>query len=145
MTHEPGPLAKLMAGLGIDADLAPIAAVKRIEEMPVRLNPETLLGNKPRNIPEHYTPDEINAIVEAFESTTKRHGYVFERCPVGHDMGYRCFRLSQYDGPESPVGYGLTENEAYVDYLARCDEEPGDNRLDREVDDQLHSEAFPND
>lgn len=35
--EQEGPLARLMRGLGIDDKLAPIAAVKRIEEEPVKV------------------------------------------------------------------------------------------------------------
>lgn len=33
-----GPLSRLMRGLGLDDNLAPIAALKRIEEMPVQVS-----------------------------------------------------------------------------------------------------------
>ena len=61
-------------------------------------------------------------LVEKVMATKERHGYVFEQCPVGTDMGWRCFDENKFDGPESDVGYGLTQDEAYRDYLERADE-----------------------
>lgn len=37
MTNNEGPLARLSKQLGLDAELAPIAAVKRIDVMPVKV------------------------------------------------------------------------------------------------------------
>jgi hypothetical protein len=133
MNTEKGPLTRLLEGLGIDADLAPIAAVKRIDEMPRRLN-----------IPEHYTDGEINALVEdgklpeptsvaeLFFHTNKRRNMVFDEIPVGHDTGYRCYDGDKHD-PESAYtsgeyGEGLTEDEAYVDWLQNCDREEAPRR-----------------
>jgi hypothetical protein len=89
-TNE-GPLSKLLRGLGVDADLAPIEAVKRIEVMPVKL----------RNM-------------------------VYDRIPVGHDLGYRCYDGDKHD-PDSAYqsgeyGDGLTEDQAYADWLQNVDE-----------------------
>ena len=60
-------------------------------------------------------------VAELFFATKKRHAYVFERCPVGTDLGWRCYDERTYDGDPADgncvVGYGLTQDEALVDYL----------------------------
>jgi hypothetical protein len=124
-----GPLAQLSKLLGLDYELAPIAAVKRIEVTPRRLN-----------IPEHYSDDQINNLVEKGElpeptptsvaellfHTNKRRKMQFDRIPVGHDTGYRCFDPSKHDSESAfqsgEFGDGMTEDEAYVAWLCCIDE-----------------------
>lgn len=62
------------------------------------------------------------SVAELFFHTKKRRKLVFERVPVGHDLGWRCYDADKYDGVENTTcGYGLTEDQAYVDYLENED------------------------
>jgi hypothetical protein len=102
-TNE-GPLSKLNRLLGIDADLAPIEAVKRITETPVSLNHEL------------------------FYSTRMRREMQYDRIPIGCDLGYRCYNSRKHD-PDSAYqsgeyGDGITEDEAYADWLRNVDVQP---------------------
>ena len=107
-TKQPGPLSRLLKGLGIDAELAPIAAVSRITEMPVQLNPETLLGNKPLG--------EID-LRRRYGIVTQLHG---SHRGVQH---WTAIDQNSYDGPDpdggvgSCVGSGPTEGDAKLDLL----------------------------
>jgi hypothetical protein len=85
-----------------------------------------------------------NDVADRFLETKKRHDYVFERVPVGHDMGWRCYDPNHYDGDpadgDTRCGYGLTKDEAYVDYVGlpatsaeRELDEAIDEALDRDV------------
>jgi hypothetical protein len=89
------------------------------------------------------------SIPELFFSSKNRRPMAFDRIPVGHSMGWRCYDLRKHD-PESAFesgefGDGLTQDEAYVAWLNTIDEEPNDpsDRTDEQVDDALHAEAFP--
>lgn len=87
--------------------------------------------------PEHCSDDTINALVEkellpvrAFATamdavdkllTAPRRRMEYDRVPVGHDIGYRCYDGSKHD-PDSAFqsgeyGDGLSENEAYSAWL----------------------------
>jgi hypothetical protein len=54
---------------------------------------------------------------------------VFDRVPVGHDVGYRCYDGDKHDSESAfrsgEYGDGLSEDEAYIDWLNnREDERP---------------------
>lgn len=66
---------------------------------------------------------EIATVPELFFSTSARHTYEYDRVPWGHDTGWRCTD-GNYDGPDSPVGYGLTQNEAFADLIRNRDPKP---------------------
>jgi len=97
-----------------------------------KLNAETLMSGRVNELPpipsiplitEQVRKLDLSAwpMAQALISTTKRHGYVFERVPVGHDMGWRCYAEARYDGDpadgDTDCGYGLTQDAAYADYV----------------------------
>ncbi len=101
MSNE-GPLSQLLRNLGLDHELAPIEAVKRITETPVAINHEL------------------------FYSTRMRREMQYDRVPVGHDIGYRCYNGRKHDADSAyesgEYGDGLTEDQAYVAWLQAVDE-----------------------
>ena len=60
-------------------------------------------------------------VPELFFNTKARHRYVYDRVPVGHDTGYRCYDGSKHDADSAfqsgEYGDGLSENEAYADLM----------------------------
>jgi hypothetical protein len=131
-----GPLLKLLREFGVDANLAPIAAVKRIEEVPVSLNPECLFKMAPT--PELMSDTGIHRL-ELWKDgavlpaeipdrmlDARRRKMQFDRVPVGHDTGYRCFDSDKHDAESAfdsgEYGDGMTEDEAYVAWLCTVDE-----------------------
>ena len=64
---------------------------------------------------------EIATVPELFFSTKARHRYVYDRVPVGHDVGYRCYDGSKHDSDSAfqsgEYGDGMSENEAYADLM----------------------------
>jgi hypothetical protein len=105
------------------------------------------------NTPKHATDEQIEKLfddglaparavaaamdrIESLMHTTKRHRYAFERVPVGHDMGWRCWDELKDNADDADYGYGLTQDEAYADYLRNCDKPP--RRMGRVI----HSSAF---
>jgi hypothetical protein len=81
-----------------------------------------------------------NDVADRFLETKKRHDYVFERVPVGHDMGWRCYDPNHYDGDpadgDTRCGYGLTKDEAYVDYVG-MPATSAERELDEAIDEAL--------
>lgn len=71
----------------------------------------------------------------------KLSSIVYERCPVGHDIGWMCYDENKHDGPESDVGIGLTQDEAYAHYLDLIDEEPEEQPKPRASRVIYHSQA----
>lgn len=59
---------------------------------------------------------------ELFFHTNKRRHLEFERVPVGHDLGWCCYDPNKLSGPDLVMGYGKTEDEAYVDWLDQSDD-----------------------
>lgn len=63
---------------------------------------------------------------ELFFHTNKRRNMEYDRVPVGHDTGYRCYDGSKHDSESAfesgEYGDGMTEDEAYVDWLRNVDE-----------------------
>jgi hypothetical protein len=82
-----------------------------------------------------------NDVADRFLETKKRHDYVFERVPVGHDMGWRCYDPNHYDGDpadgDTRCGYGLTKDEAYVDYIGGHPGTSAERELDEAIDDGI--------
>jgi hypothetical protein len=82
-----------------------------------------------------------HAVMCSFETTKKRHDYVFERVPVGHDTGWRCYDPNHYDGDpadgDTRCGYGLTKDEAYVDYIGGIPATSAERELDEAIDEAL--------
>jgi hypothetical protein len=99
------------------------------------LNPETMLSHP-------VLPTEVP---DRFLTTKKRHDYVFERVPVGHDMGWRCYDPNHYDGDpadgDTRCGYGLTKDEAYVDYIGGIPATSAERELDEAIDEALDFDA----
>lgn len=131
-----GPLTRLSKLLGIDHKLAPIEAVKRIEERPVSLNAECFFKMRPA--PELCGDETINRLWEGGPVLpTRLRRMEFDRVPVGHDTGYRCYDGEKHDSESAftsgEFGDGLTEDEAYVDWLRNVDPEPRP-RMGRLVD-----------
>jgi hypothetical protein len=164
INENDGPLSRLMRGLGIDETLAPIAAVKRIDVQPRRLN-----------IPEDYTDSEINAFVDegklpVLNAETLANGRVNEIDLRGRDIRFEyhgvfrgeqqwsCWDAKSYDGDESDMGFGDSKEMALVDLMEKlnCDcadpfctrHDDRDTRTqkdietERAIDDQLHNEVF---
>jgi hypothetical protein len=98
-----------------------------------------------------------------FSVPHKRRNMGYERVPVGHQDGYRCFDADKHSNAQEAFesgeyGDGMSENEAYVAWLrndcpAPCDCsdpfcEDHDRRTQKEaeteraIDDQLHDERF---
>jgi hypothetical protein len=79
-----------------------------------------------------------STVPELFFSTNKRHAYVFERVPYGKAIGWRCYDPNKYDGDpadgETSCGYGITEDEAYCDYIGY--ERPATS-AERELDEAI--------
>jgi hypothetical protein len=73
--------------------------------------------------------DESAVMAEAanlFFSTKMRREMEYDRVPVGHDLGWRCYNGRKHD-PESAFesgeyGDGLTQDQAYVAWLHAVDE-----------------------
>jgi hypothetical protein len=80
-------------------------------------------------------------VPDRFLSTKKRHDYVFEQVPVGHDTGWRCYDPAHYDGDpadgDTRCGYGLTKDEAYVDYIGGIPATSAERELDEAIDEAL--------
>jgi hypothetical protein len=73
--------------------------------------------------------DEAASVAEAerlFYTTRMRREMQYDRVPVGHDLGYRCYDGDKHD-PDSAYqsgeyGDGITEDQAYADWLQNVDE-----------------------
>lgn len=129
-----GPLSKLMRGLGIKNDLAPIAAIKRIEERPVSLNPETMFKMAP-------APDLMSdtGVHQLYGDELIRRSPTARAFDLDYEYAsfrpegdrWRCVDLNTFDGgPDAPgcfQGYGASEKEArlaLLDLFADYDERP---------------------
>lgn len=71
---------------------------------------------------------------------------IYDRIPVGHDIGYRCYDAGKHDAESAftsgEFGDGLSENEAYADWLRNIDEPEGpatsaERELDEAIDDGI--------
>jgi hypothetical protein len=98
MSTNEGPLSKLLRGLGVDADLAPIEAVKRIDVMPVKVN----IDLRGRNLDVRY---EFHGTFRGKQQWT-------------------AWDDKTYDGDESAIGSGDSKEDALVDLLEKLDAEP---------------------
>jgi hypothetical protein len=67
-------------------------------------------------------------VAELFFSTNKRRDMQYDEIPVGTDMGFRCFDASKHDAESAfqagEFGDGLTEEQAYVEWLHNTEELP---------------------
>jgi hypothetical protein len=145
-----GPLTKLMRALGVESDLAPLASVKRITERPVSLNPELLFKMTPS--PMQKSPAEFNQLFdggpvlptdvpERFLSARRRR-MVYDRIPVGHNTGWRCYDGTKHDAESAfeagEFGDGMSQDEAYCAWLREIDEpEPHATSAERELDEAI--------
>lgn len=73
-----------------------------------------------------HEPPEPTNVAELMFHTSKRRRLAFDRVPVGHDLGYRCYDGDKHD-PESAhssgeYGDGLTEDQAYAAWLHALDD-----------------------
>jgi len=63
---------------------------------------------------------------ELFFHSPQRRKMVFDHVPVGHSIGYRCYDGDKHDAESafesSEFGDGMSEDEAYVDWLRNVDE-----------------------
>lgn len=80
-------------------------------------------------------------VPEQFLTAPRRH-MVYDRIPVGHDTGYRCYDGTKHDSESAftsgEFGDGLSENEAYVDWLRNVDEpERPATAAERELDEAI--------
>jgi hypothetical protein len=80
-------------------------------------------------------------VVERFSSTNKRRNMVYDRIPVGHNTGYRCYDGDKHDADSAfrsgQYGDGMSEDEAYVDWLRFCDPELPATSAERELDESI--------
>lgn len=68
-----------------------------------------------------------SSVPELFFHTNKRRGLEFDRVPVGHSLGYRCYDSGKHESADAAFqageyGDGLTEDQSYVDYLHALDD-----------------------
>lgn len=70
-----------------------------------------------------HEPPEPTSVAELMFHTNKRHRYEFKRVPIGHDLGWCCYDPNELAGEHLTMGYGKTEDEAYVDYLNQLEDE----------------------
>lgn len=58
--------------------------------------------------------------------SARRRKMIYDRIPVGHDIGYRCYDGDKHDAESAyeagEFGDGLSENEAYVAWLHAMDD-----------------------
>jgi hypothetical protein len=81
-----------------------------------------------------------DAVACSFLTTTKRHDYVYERVPIGHVMGWRCYDPARYDGAadgNTNCGYGITKDEAYLDEIGGLPATSAERELDEAIDEAL--------
>jgi hypothetical protein len=96
-------------GHELDAERATAAAMDRLAEI-------------------MHKPPQPSTVAELLFHTNKRRKMQFDRIPVGHDVGYRCFDSTKHDSESAfmsgEFGDGLTEDEAYMAWLCNRDEKP---------------------
>lgn len=81
----------------------------------------------------------VPTVTELLFHTNRRRVYEFAQVPVGHDLGWCCYDPNTYDGAADGnrlMGYGKTQDEAYVDLLHQLDDEPA------KVAPKIHSSPF---
>lgn len=97
--------------------------------------------NTPKDAPDSFirklSEDEADVVAKAYLAehleraltiinpetifSAPRRRMEFDRVPVGHDIGYRCYDAGKHDADSAfqsgEYGDGLSENEAYADWL----------------------------
>jgi hypothetical protein len=123
MSEQKGPLSRLIDALGIDADLEPIAAVKRIDEQPVALNPECFFKMAPA--PELMSDTGIHKlfgddIKTPIDLRGKRIDPRYElHGTFRGKQQWTCWDYNSYDGDESAMGSGDSKEAALLDLLEK--------------------------
>lgn len=130
-----GPLSRLLRGLGIDDKLPVIAAIKRIEERPVSLNPEVMFKLAPT--PDLMSDAGINRLWDGGPTlptsvpiTRAENARAFDLHSEYTSFApeaerWTCIDLNTYDGapdseaPATFIGRGASEKEARMDLLAQ--------------------------
>jgi hypothetical protein len=46
----------------------------------------------------------------------RRETFEFDRVPIGHDLGWRCWNAAKDNADDGTFGEGLTKDEALADY-----------------------------
>lgn len=138
MSKQEGPLSRISRLLGL-SDLASIAAIKRIDERPVSLNPEAFFKMAPA--PELMSDTGIHALELWKDGPTLPSTIDLTRRAYDIDIEYdsmrpvgerwRAIDLNTFDGgPDAPgcfQGYGASAKEArlaLLDLFAAFDERP---------------------
>lgn len=66
------------------------------------------------------------SVPELMFHTNKRHNYEFVKVPLGCDIGWGCYDPNRCDGLSDEhrvIGYGKTQDEAYIDLLNQLEDE----------------------
>lgn len=105
--NAPDSLIAKLCGDDLNIERAAAAAIDRVNEL---MKPAT-------TIPELF-----------FSGQTTRRNMAYDRVPVGHNTGYRCYNADKHDSESAfesgEYGDGLTKDQAYVAWLNDSDPAP---------------------